>query len=311
MTASDSDSLIRAAAFEQVRRLLATCHQLTHKDIAAGFIFGGVRVPLVNPQRGIFKPRGMKRLLSIRTVVPRAGGRVWYDDQRVAHRQIYEGEETIEYAFMGDDPRAPENQWLKAAMEERTPVIYFLGVAPGLYEALQPAFIVGWDAAGKTARVAFSEERSLSLEHQEFPSKPADRRYALRLVKQRLHQSSFRQAVIDAYRGRCALSGLPEPLLLDAAHIVSDGHELMGQPVIQNGIPLSKLHHAAFDAHLLGIDPDFRIHVAERLRVQRDGPVLEALKNLHGASLHLPRRPKDHPDRDRLAQRFEVFRKVA
>src|SRR5262249_51947788 len=69
------------------------------------------------------------------------------------------------------------------------------------------------------------------------------RRYALRIVKQRLHQASFREAVIAAYNGRCAVSRLPEPLLLDAAHIVMDKDEKLGQPVIPNGVPLSKIHH--------------------------------------------------------------------
>lgn len=46
------------------------------------------------------------------------------------------------------------------------------------------------------------------------PETVLERRYALRAVKQRLHQASFREAVITAYNGRCALSGLPEPLLL-------------------------------------------------------------------------------------------------
>jgi putative restriction endonuclease len=31
----------------------------------------------------------MKYLLSIKTVFPRPGGRVWYDDQRDVHRQIF------------------------------------------------------------------------------------------------------------------------------------------------------------------------------------------------------------------------------
>lgn len=129
-------------------------------------------------------------------------------------------------------------------------------------------------------------------------------------MKQRLHQSSFREAVITAYKGRCALSGLPEPLLLDAAHIVSDKDERLGQPVVPNGIPLSKIHHAAFDAHLIGIDPDYRLHVAERLLGQKDGPMLEALKLLSGGTIHLPGRVKDRPDRDRLAMRFERFKTV-
>ena len=31
----------------------------------------------------------------------------------------------------------------------------------------------------------------------------------------------------------------------------------LGQPVVSNGLPLTKIHHAAFDAHLIGIDPDY------------------------------------------------------
>jgi putative restriction endonuclease len=114
-------------------------------------------------------------------------------------------------------------------------------------------------------------------------------------------------AVITAYNGRCALSALPEPLLLDAAHIVADKDERYGQPVVSIGIPLSKIHHAAFDAHLIGIDPDYRLHVSDRLLTQNDGPMLDALKRLHGNTIHSPSRAKDLPDRDRLAMRFERF----
>ena len=143
------------------------------------------------------------------------------------------------------------------------------------------------------------------------PENALERRYALRAVKQRLHQASFREAIISAYNGRCALSGLPEPLLLDAAHIISDKNERLGQPVIPNGIPLSKIHRAAFDAHLIGIDPDYRLHVSDRLLGQNDGSMLEALKCLNGEAIHLPSRVKDRPDRDRLALRFERFKAAA
>jgi putative restriction endonuclease len=37
-------------------------------------------------------------------VFPKPGGKVWYDDQREVHRQIFEGAEAIDYAFMGQDP---------------------------------------------------------------------------------------------------------------------------------------------------------------------------------------------------------------
>jgi HNH endonuclease len=163
---------------------------------------------------------------------------------------------------MGQDPDATDNRWLRDACNNRVPIIYFLGIAPGRYQAMLPTFICGWDANALRAQVAFGAPDQETLAP---PETALERRYALRAIKQRLHQASFREAVITAYNGRCALSGLPEPLLLDAAHIVEDKDEQLGQPVVPNGIPLSKIHHAAFDAHLIGIDPDYRLHVSGRL----------------------------------------------
>lgn len=308
MGAENPDTLMRLAAFQHVQRLAEIHNQLTSRELRPGFNFRGERIPLVNPQRGIFKPRQMRFLLSIKTVFPRPGARVWYDDQRQVHRQIFEGDETVDYAFMGKDPDAADNQWLREVFENQVPIIYFLGIAPGRYQAMLPAFVSGWDAKGLKANIAFGlPEQDVFVP----PENALERRYALREVKQRLHQASFREAVITAYNGRCALSGLPEPMLLDAAHIVADKDELLGQPLVPNGIPLSKIHHAAFDAQLIGIDPDYRVHVSEKLLIQHDGPMLNALKGLAGGKLHLPGRIKDWPDRDRLALRFERFRSAA
>jgi putative restriction endonuclease len=301
----DSDTLMRIAAFDHVRSLARTHDHLTAIELKPGFVYQGERIPLINPQRGIFKPHQMRFLLSIKTVFPKPGGKVWYDDQREVHRQIFDGDETVDYAFMGQDPDAADNRWLLEAFENRVPVIYFLGIAPGRYQAILPVFISGWDSAALKARIAFGEPDQDAMVP---PANASERRYALRTVKQRLHQASFREAVITAYGGRCALSGLPEPLLLDAAHIIADKHEHLGQPVVPNGIPLSKIHHAAFDAHLIGIDPDYRLHVSDRLLVRSDGPMLEALKRLSGETIHLPSRIKDRPDRERLAMRFEQFK---
>ena len=281
---------------------------LTADELKPGFVFKGERIPLVNPRRGIFKPRQMRYLLSIKTVFPRPGARVWYDDQRDVHRQIFGGDETVDYAFMRQDPEAADNRWLREAFENKIPVIYFLGIAPGRYQAVLPAFISVWDADALKARVAFGMPEQDAFAP---PENALERRYALRAVQQRLHQASFREAVIAAYDGRCALSGLPEQRLLDAAHIISDKNERLGQPIVPNGLPLSKIHHAAFDAYLIGIDPDYRLHVSDRLLDQNDGPMLEALKQIDGEALRLPNRAKDRPDRDRLAIRFERFKAVA
>ena len=145
------------------------------------------------------------------------------------------------------------------------------------------------------------------------PPDAPERRYALREIKARLHQASFRDAVLAAYGGRCAISQLPEPRLLDAAHIIMDADEQLGQPIVSNGLPLTKIHPCGpFDAHLIGIDPDFRIHVSDRLLDIHDGPFLElGLKGIAGQVIQLPRRSEDYPDRARLALRFEEFRKLA
>jgi putative restriction endonuclease len=237
---------------------------------------------------------------------------VWYDDQREAHQQIFNGEESVDYAFMGTDPDAAENRWLRDAFDLQIPIIYFLGTAPGLYQAIVPTFVVGFDPTTLRAHIAFSPMEFVAPEAIVMPPKTAiERRYGLRLVQQRLHQNAFRQMVIAAYRGRCAISGLPQPALLDAAHIINDRDEQYGQPRITNGLPLSKLHHAAFDANLIGVDADSMIHVSERLLSLHDGPTLEALRQFDGKKLIPPAREQDKPDRDRLAMRFDRFMAAA
>src|SRR5712691_12382407 len=110
MADDSQDALMRVAAFEHVRRLSEVHDHLTATELKPGFLFKGERIPLMNPQRGIFKPHQMEFLLSIQTVFPKPGGKIWYDDQREVHRQIFKGDETIDYAFMGRDPTAADNQ---------------------------------------------------------------------------------------------------------------------------------------------------------------------------------------------------------
>src|ERR1700733_15858763 len=155
MADADRDTLLRLAAFEHVRRLGEVHDHLTATELKPGFVFDGERIPLINPQRGIFKPQQMQFLLSIKTVFPKPGGRVWYDDQRDVHRQIFEGDETIDYAFMEKDSNAAANRGFREAFENRIPIIYFLGIAPGRYQAVVPAFISGWDSNALKATVAF------------------------------------------------------------------------------------------------------------------------------------------------------------
>jgi putative restriction endonuclease len=62
---------------------------------------------------------------------------------------------------------------------------------------------------------------------------------------------------------------------------------------------------------LIGIDPDYRMHVSHRLLEIHDGPFLElGLKDIAGRVIELPKRSEDRPDRNRLAIRFEQFKKA-
>ena len=107
-------------------------------------------------------------------------------------------------------------------------------------------------------------------------------------------------------------SRLPEPRLLDAAHIVMDVDEQFGHPMISNGLPLTKIHHAACDAHLIGPTMITEFTSPIGLLEIHDGPFLElGLKGIAGTLIDRPNRIEDRPDRDRLAIRFEQFKKAA
>ena len=74
-----------------------------------------------------------------------------------------------------------------------------------------------------------------------------------------------------------------------------------------NGLSLCSIHHRAYDEALIGIDPDYRVHVADEMLKEKDGPMLDLLNASHGKTIVLPRRVEQQPDRELLAERFERF----
>ena len=198
---------------------------------------------------------------------------------------------------------------LREAFENQVPIIYFLGIAPGQYQAIVPDLwgILSGAGTKMPRRSRCSSANPTRRKWLKPPETSEERRYTLHTVKQRVHQGQFRESILAVYKGRCALSGIPERRLLDAAHIIPDMDLELGQPVISNGLLLSKIHHAAFDSHLIGIDPDYGLHVSKRLLDQKDGPTFEELKKLDGNKLRLPKLEEHHPDKDRLAIRYEEF----
>ena len=310
----DPDTRIRLAAFAHVEKLeRESGGVLAGSKLYQGFEFEGERISLTSP-RGSFKPRQMTHLLSIITRIPKRGRKVWYDEQLQVHRQLSSASERIDYSFQGSDPNSPDNQRVREACELRLPVLYFLGISPGRYMA-HLVYLEDWDPGALKVRIVFARpDRIGEIQDHLDAAMPADtpeRSYAVRGCWQRVHQPMFRSVLLTAYRKRCAISGLPEKRLLDAAHIVPDRDPELGQPVAANGLLLSKIHHAAFDQHLIGITPDYQLKVSARLLEQHDGPMLALLKELGGRSIRLPRRPQDRPDPERLALRYEQFRAAA
>jgi len=298
------DKRVRVAAFRWLGEQVAV-----HGDVLPwsllqhGFFIDGERVPLVSRQ-GIFKPKVLETVpLSITTTVKGP-----YDDQMSPDGLML-------YSYRGTDPSHRENVGLRRAMMEGTPLVYFHGIMAGKYMAVWPVFIVGDDSESLMFKVAVDDRDYLdAYERATFngfmvgePRDEGRRQYVTTIVRHRLHQRAFRERVLKAYGKQCALCRLRHAELLDAAHIIPDG-EPGGVPVVENGIALCKLHHAAFDGFFLGIRPDHVIEIRRDILEEHDGPMLShGLQGLHGGKMLLPRSAKMWPSQERLEQRYDTY----
>jgi putative restriction endonuclease len=303
---SDLDSRIRAAAFEFLEEQTRLHGEvLTRETLSRGFTFNGTRVPLVGPQ-GIFKPSVLAEMPLTITTAPIVEGRDRPYEDRL------EGGGVILYRYRGTDPKHPDNVGLRRAMQRETPLVYLYGLVPGRYLPVWPVYIVGDDPQALAFKVAVDDARLLHLgpRIEEAVETEARRKYITRSTRQRLHQQSFRQRVLAAYQQCCAICRLRHKELLEAAHILPDGHP-RGEPVVPNGLALCTLHHAAFDGHLLGIRPDLQVEVKLAILREPDGPMLRhGLQGFHGAHIRVPRSAVLQPNRDFLAERYEWFKKA-
>lgn len=301
---TDPDQYIRSRALLAIGQLATDyAGRVPWNRIHAGFLARGETVHFANRAKGIFKPRQMSGALSIKTVVPRTGRRLWYGDQEPGGVGLDAETGNLPYDLARGGPNEPTNRSLRLAMERRAPLIYFVGVGPAVYEPIFPVWVeeIRGSQAFLSTADRFVPEGPVLAESRE-------RSYSYGLRKTRNHQSWFSARTKAAYAYRCAFSGLPVRELLVGAHIVPD--EEGGTASVRNGICMSTLHHEAFDSHLIGVDAGFRIHIAPRLKNRRDGPILTALKSLGDTALRLPSRREDWPDPTHLEHRFARFRAI-
>ncbi|HXV92924.1 MAG TPA: HNH endonuclease [Pseudonocardia sp.] len=255
---------------------------------------------LMDAQRGIRKPRELSSALSIRTVYTVEGKERPYADE-------VGPDGLLRYKWRGDDPGHAENRALRAAMRDGVPLIWFFGIAPGVYKPIYPVYLL-WEEP-EQQQFVIDPDVARGLVSKGGRIDEQVRRYILRETRQRLHQPVFRATVLRAYQTRCAVCALRHAELLDAAHIVPDREET-GIAAVRNGLALCKIHHAAYDSFVLGIRPDLVVEIRADLLEEIDGPMLEhGLKGRHGQRLMaVPKVRAERPDRDRLEERYAAFR---
>lgn len=274
-----------------------------HKELIYGFSYKSTRITLMGAA-GIWFPKGFSIPISITTTTDSP-----YNDG-------LSEEGFLKYRYRGSDPNHRDNLGLRKAYKNITPLIYFYSIKPGKYVAIWPIFIFEDDPGRLVVRAAIdpaypSIQKGIpTYDNFNVNSTESDigvRKYITAIIKQRLHQSTFREYVLDAYSRQCAMCRLRHEELLDAAHIIPDSDD-WGEPVINNGISLCKIHHAAYDRNVIGINPDYFIKVREDILSEIDGPMLRyGFQSLEGEKIILPNRVTDYPDKERLARRYGEF----
>jgi putative restriction endonuclease len=273
---------------------------LVTQTFLASFEYDGHSLPLMDRQRGIRKPAGMEAALSIRTVFTEPGGTPPYADAAGP-------DGLIRYKYRGNDPLHPENKALRRAYLDGLPLIWFVGIAPAQYKPVYPVWIVGDEPEQLQFAIALDQGQRLIKPGEDIGADT--KRYMERLNQVRLHQPMFRARVLAAYDSHCALCRLGHVELLDAAHIIPDGRP-HGDPVVPNGLAMCKIHHAAYDRNILGVRPDLVVDVQQDILDEIDGPMLRhGLQEMKGLRITVPSSRRSRPDRMRLEERYEEFRR--
>lgn len=311
MVLNDSEEMIfREAAFAWIRARQLHTPFFTRDDLSQ-FDFQGTQHRLIGPYTGIWRVKALSdSAVAISTAYVAHGGKRPYEDG--------EGPDGLQrYKWRGTDPNTADNVWLRRAMERGLPMLWLVGIGyvPGtkeqIFEPRFPVYLIGEEQNQHQFVVALEEGQKILPANEPPAVKEIIKRYNERIVKTRYHQPLFRARVIHAYEKRCAICRLPFTELLEAAHIRPDSQG--GSTEISNGMSLCKIHHGAYDTNIIGISPDYTIHVRESVLATFDGPTLQhSIKEMNGQELkQLPQESASQPDRELLAERFESFKQAS
>lgn len=128
------------------------------------------------------------------------------------------------------------------------------------------------------------------------------------VIKQRVNQSFFRSAVMSSYDFRCCISGVCNPELLDACHIIDWATGISNRTNPENGLCLNSLFHRAYDKHLIAITPDFEIIISdEMIDKASDESFRNYLSKLNGRNIYMPN--KFFPNQNFLDSHYQEYLK--
>ena len=306
MFSPNHETDIRRSAFEFLQAATDRYGDVLNWNLLTkGFIYKGEVVPLLGAS-GIWKPRLFESVpISITTAPPSPTRPAPYDDGLDVH-------ERLAYRYRGADPQHRDNVGLRLAMRDAIPLIYFFGIEKGEYLPTWPVYVVADDMQSLTFCVSIDDKALVGASPmaQTAVVNEARRQYVTTITLRRLHQHKFRARVLRAYNSRCAVCRLKHSELLDAAHIIPD-NDPRGEPVVPNGLALCKIHHAAFDRHILGIRPDMRVAIRSDILLEVDGPMLRyGLQEMEGAAIVLPSNVTLRPKAEFVEARYELFMKA-
>jgi len=308
---NDQEELaFRESAFAWIRAQQLHKPFFTREDLSQ-FSYGGATHRLIGLFTGIWKVTALSdSAIAISTAYVRDGSKRPYEDG--------EGLDGLQrYKWRGTDPNQSDNRALRRAMERNLPMLWLVGIGyvPGttqqLFDVRYPVYLIGEEPAEHQFVVALEQDQKIIPSGEPVAVQEIVKRYNERIVKARYHQPLFRARVIHAYEERCAVCRLPFTELLEAAHIRPDSQG--GSTKISNGMSLCKIHHGAYDANIIGISPDYTIHVKDSVLATFDGPTLQhSIKEMDGEALRqIPKETASKPDRELLAERFEKFQKAS
>lgn len=125
-------------------------------------------------------------------------------------------------------------------------------------------------------------------------------------ISQRIRQNFFRSTILSNFEERCCVSGLAEPRLLIASHIVSWVQAPDKRLSPHNGLCLSALYDRAFDRHLLTLNDHLEVKISPKLRKIAETTRLSiGLLEVEGQAIKPPIR--FGIDMDLLKQHYDYF----